>query len=220
MILNDVLILGDSFCADRSYETDWPKALTKKLTNSDDIPRGHGFAGCSWWSVRKLFMKEIINVPKVIIFAHTEPQRIPSDFDHSLNSVTVSEHDRRLHQPDGTNKQMSKTMALAGRLYYEQLISFDFHEWAVTQWFKEIDEVIGSISGVDKVIHLFSFPGNYTNYTFKYGVTIDDSLFKYHKNNKTRNHFTPEENVKLANNIYSIIDNYPGNGIRYYDSIL
>ena len=215
----DILILGDSFCAERSLDTDWPLVVAQKLTGQKEQPRGQGFKGCSWWSVRRKFLSELeIKIPKVIIFAHTEPMRIPSDRDYSLNNVTVE--DGRLHQPEGPDKQMSPALFKAGQLYYQQLISFDYHEWAITQWFKEIDEIVGS-KQIEKVIHLFSFPGNYTAYTFKYGVTVDDNLFNYWQLGKgRRNHFSQDENIKIANNLYNLIVNYPGNGIRYSGAIL
>jgi hypothetical protein len=49
---NDILILGDSFCANRKTRTDWPMVVSQSLTGSNHIPRGVGFAGGSWWSVR------------------------------------------------------------------------------------------------------------------------------------------------------------------------
>jgi len=120
---------------------------------------------------------------------------------------------------------MSEDFAQAGRLYYEQLISLEFHEWAVHQWFLELDSLI---SPIEKVIHAYCFNGKYTNYTFQQGVTLAHPMINYQqktpmfkKNNDVEaNHFTPLINKNFALALIEIIKNYPGNGVRINNAVI
>jgi hypothetical protein len=224
----DVLIVGDSFCSARSESWHWPQIFTSELTgeefkNSNTI-QGKGFNGASWWSSRKLIIKELKrSTPKVAVFFHTEPLRLPHDQDWGINYRGVEL--KIVHQTDVADIPMSKDFAQAGRLYYEQLISLEFHEWAVHQWFLELDSLI---SPIEKVIHVYCFDGKYTSYTFQQGVTLAYPMIHYQqktpmfkKNNQPEaNHFTPQINKKFALALAEIIKNYPGNGTRIESAIL
>jgi len=48
--MTDLLILGDSFCRWRETDKHWPFLI------ENEKPRGVGFSGCSWWSVRKYLL--------------------------------------------------------------------------------------------------------------------------------------------------------------------
>jgi hypothetical protein len=132
---------------------------------------------------------------------------------------------KTVHQTDIADIPMSEDFAQAGRLYYEQLISLEFHEWAVKQWFLELDRVI---TPIEKVIHAYCFDGKYTNYTFRHGVTLAYPMINYQQktpmfkknNNLEANHFTPQINKKFALTLAEIIKNYPGNGVRIESAIL
>ena len=46
---DDILIVGDSWCAERDNLGHWPNLLLFELTDiAKGIPRGKGFPGCSW----------------------------------------------------------------------------------------------------------------------------------------------------------------------------
>ncbi len=231
---NDILIVGDSFCSGRYYAHEWPQLLTCALTgqqyNEKRTPRGHGFSGASWWSARRCIIDELNTCPpvKVLIVCHTDAHRIPSDDNHSLNSVSV-EH-RWLHQEHGrTGKAwprdafaasdlMPERMALAGKLYYEQLISRSFNEWAVKRWFLELEEIVDKSFTIEKSIHLFCFDGDF--HVFKNGVTVEDTLSKHRSRIEVSNHFDHSDNFRLAKTLQKILDNYPGKGQCYTESIL
>jgi hypothetical protein len=215
---DDILILGDSFCGNRSNKNHWPQIVACDLTGSEfeisAVPRGRGFPGGSWWSVRK----ELLNSApyKVAVFCHTEPMRLPNDNDWGVNTRSVEL--KQIHKEHSVDQPMPEDFALAAKLYYEQLISVDYHEWAITQWFKELDDLLVN---VEKSIHLFCFAGPYTNYTFKNGVTLSQPLIQYQQKNPifrkatfAPNHFTPEDNVKFAKSILGVINDYPGHGRR------
>jgi hypothetical protein len=225
---NDVLIVGDSFCAARSEDWHWPQIFTSELTSiayqQNQLPRGKGFNGASWWSSRKQIITQLKKAtPQVAVFFHTESLRIPNDRDWGINYRSIEL--KTIHQTDVADIPMSADFALAGKLYYEQLISVDFHEWAVKQWFQELDQLI---KPVEKVIHLYCFEGIYSKYTFQQGVTLSYPLINYQqktpmfkKNNEPEaNHFTPQINKKFALALAEIIKNYPGNGIRIDTAII
>lgn len=218
---NDILIVGDSFCSDRVLETDWPKVLVKKLTGSNHDARGAGFPGCSWWSTRRELLTQLkVHIPSIVVVIHTEPTRIPSDEDISLNVVTVE--NKAIHRVGKPDDVMKDEFAQAGFLYYKHLYSDSFHEWACHSWFKELDDIIGSYEKIEKVIHLYAFARSYNNYTFKKGLTVNDALSPHRdpKPYDKSNHMSPEKNVRLAENIFNLIENYPGDGVRFQENIL
>jgi len=218
---NDILIVGDSFCADRLTETHWPQPFTCKLTNTEfdatRIPRGKGHAGASWWSTRRSLMKELSNsIPKVVIFCHTEKMRIPSDHDYALNYRAVE-----IRELVPTEKRkMPEDIALAAEGFYNHLISIEFQDWTMRQWFHELDWTMNKHQ-IEKVIHFYSFPDwhNRPLYKFKHGVTVMDPLYNYHKittnEQHFHNHLNDYENVQFASFVSNIIENYPGHGAIY-----
>jgi hypothetical protein len=218
---SDILIVGDSFCADRTRKSNWPQVFTTSLTakpyQEGIDPRGKGFSGASWWSARKNLLEELkISPAKVLIFCHTEPYRIPSDDDFGLNTRSVLEEEIRVPE---NRKKPSDDFKVAAIGYYEHIISQPYHDWAYQQWFNEIDTIIES-HNIEKSIHLFCFQGPYNQHTFKKGVTISIPLITYQKTSIWRimkdnaNHYSTEQNIELGMNLSNIIKNYPGDGSR------
>ena len=204
----DILILGDSFAELRSLLTDWPFIVSHTLSNSTEIPRGHGFAGTSWWSVRKRLLTELeISVPRVLILCHTEPNRIPNDYDYGLTSRSVE--NGQFYNPDGTHIDPIKNLAIAkaGKLYYEELWSSEYCKWAQKAWFKELDELI-EVYRIPYVIHLRSFDHT-IKYIFKNGMTVKENLVDMSLvGNEYRNHFTEEINKKVGNRLVELVLNH------------
>lgn len=230
--INDILILGDSFCNKRANENHWPWIISNTLTGKTDTTRGQGFSGASWWSVRKALFKELKqSVPKIIIFCHTEYNRIPNDFDFGIN-IASAEYDcknfdktKYLYASDPThinNNLYIKNIPEAALSYYKYLVSEDFNFWSRNKWFEELDSICENYS-IEKIIHIHCFqnyiPGhlqqtyNKNLYVFRTGCTLDESLYeisdeKNSRNNSLYNHFTSENNKKLAKSILSHIKNY------------
>ena len=53
-------------------------------------------------------------------------------------------------------------------------------------------------------------------YKFKRGVTVLKPLIDYTEDvtdTTLKNHLTEEDNIKLADSLYEIINNYPGDGV-------
>jgi hypothetical protein len=90
---NDIVIIGDSFCAQRHNLDTWPRQLVAQLTKiykTEETPRGHGYPGGSWWVSRKRLLNELsVSVPKLLVMCHTDHQRLPNYKDFSINGATA-----------------------------------------------------------------------------------------------------------------------------------
>jgi len=219
----DILIVGDSFAQDRSHPTDWPMALSKMLTGSDTIPNGVGIGGTSWWTVRKCITKALQNtVPKVLVICHTDALRLPSDKDLGLNLGTVLSQE---YDPKFSNLY-SKEEHDAAVMYYMHLMSTEFHAWAREQWYNELDSLVSS---VPVVVHLHCFEQfesanngkKMPSFIFRHGITSAEELFPLQRLEVGakmgewvgdlpgfRNHFSVENNVKIATALYNAVVNF------------
>jgi hypothetical protein len=214
----DILVLGDSFCAERERETDWPVRLVQRLTKKSEAPRGKGYRGNHWWSYRKAYFEEVDKqVPKVVVICHTDATRIPSKEDHPLNAGSVfaenntsplSGHEaRRLLEPD---------LLKAAEGYYQHLHFDQYAAWANRQWQKELCASLEQLA-VPYVLHLHCFPPWWENtesyigipYALDYGMTNTVSLYNLLLENPdshgTRNHFTPAANESIAEALSRVI---------------
>lgn len=217
---DDILILGDSYAFSRDHQTDWPTALTIKLTgqqfSSDKLPRGAGYPGCSWWSTRNRLLKEIsIRPPKVLVICHTEFSRLPSDEDFGLTFSGLST--KKIWSPSGMVSDSHPIMS-AGTMYYKYMYSEQFYLWAMKQWLNDLDSIIID-AGIERVIHLpcFALPEEICP---KQGITSEEILFEIHERllgenagyvndaHYHRNHMDVNSNITFANSMYEAIINY------------
>ena len=203
--------------------------------------RGKGIVGSSWWSLRNLLLEELNKkVPKILICTHTEMQRIPSDENYALNSATAFniEHYSDATREKNIENVSPIEVLQAAQQYYKYLFSKDFHIWAQERWFYELDEIIKAYN-VPYIVHLHSFePWDRRDYfVFKNGITFTSSLWDLSDDNKimkdvpyikvdqleipnadiwsknnTRNHFSTENNEKLAQLILEGLKNYYNGG--------
>jgi hypothetical protein len=214
LISNDILIIGDSYAFCRDKLTDWPKYLCYLLTNTESIPPGQGFAGCAWWSVRKYLLnslKQIKNPVKILIICHTSADRLPSDADLSLT-----------HNPSKAGAVFcSRTkswitnleLANAAELYYKHLYFKEFYDWARLRWFEELDDLL-EIQKIPLVIHIPCFQNG--SHLFRNGINVSGSLFDHsiQDDSQARNHFTDENNVKLAEFLFKLINSGVTSGVH------
>ncbi len=220
---HDLLIVGDSFCAYRSNSYDWPQLVSLQLTgleySQNRLPRGQGFGGAAWWSTRRCLLDEIAKYrPRVIVICHTDPYRIPSDDNLSLNTNSVIENLNCI-QVNGkiVTTTLPRKVGKAGVLYYNHLFSGNFHYWAQQQWFLELDRILVS-QDIERVIHLFCFDGYF--YQFSRGVSVRDVLINHALRSGGTNHFTEQVSSALAANLVTLINEYPGHGTEYPGSIM
>jgi hypothetical protein len=195
--LKNIIVVGDSFC--RSTEA-WPRQLAE-LLNLNLI--NFGLGGGAWWSVKSFLQKiplEQINDCEVIVFAHTNAQRIPT---------TVEE----INQVDFSNLNLSNELDRAVGLYYKYIFDQDFLEWAQAKWFEEINNQWHNT----KVVHLFSFPQPQKDVLN--GMKVSPSLaaisldeIESKENNlcgdARSNHLSPENNKELSIQLSQLIGNY------------
>ena len=212
---DDILIVGDSWCSERDNLGHWPNALLFELTDiAKGIPRGRGFPGCHWWSIRKRLFDELNLKPaKVVIVVHTEASRIPSDINKPFTLNSAYKHAKALKNFE------NRTIYQAAADYYKHLYSANFHDWAERQWFIELDEFLAK-KQVEKVIHLYGVSKQPEQLRkFNHGVTVKQSIHKYLiVNTETEfypNHMTYENNQKLTTFLHKLIMEYPGHGYLY-----
>jgi hypothetical protein len=205
---NDILILGDSFACHRDLESDWPMQLSLLLSggnyNIKKLPRGIGYKAGAWWAIRLELIKELISCPpKVLIICHPYRYRIPNDWNFGLGR-----NFEKISIPKGTEHIFNENIREATKMYYENIFCKQFFDWATENWFKELDELLLT-NQIEKVIHIKGFSNE--NHVFNNGVTIQKSLKDICLNGLHRNHFDNENNVKIAQNLYKLIKNFPEN---------
>lgn len=210
--------------------------LNRKIQKKETI-RGKGITGASWWSARKILLSEVKKrTPKVLVMAHTEMQRIPHDENYALNSGSAFNIEHYSDRTKNIKRETVVPIEVlkAAQEYYTHLFSKDFHFWCQMQWFDEIDNLVKDYN-IPYVIHLHSFMpwDNKPLHIFKYGITFDKALWPlsddYYimhtapkkkvgshevldadlwNNNPTTNHFTSENNKKLAELLISSLHTY------------
>jgi galactitol-specific phosphotransferase system IIB component len=228
---DDILILGDSFCAWRDHTNDWPVILLSKLTGLPTTigPRGQGYRGAGWWSVRQALLKELeIKTPKVLIMCHTSHSRLASDLDLPLSPARADPNvpytwSNEIIEKVGGILELEATVK-AITYYYGYLYSAEYHHWCQLQWFKELDSLVIS-NNIEKVIHLHVIP--YKNdpiHCFTTGITNSEYLIdlviksgrvpgQVEDTSVIRNHFTISENKSIANTLYDVIINDNSSGV-------
>jgi hypothetical protein len=206
----DLLILGDSFCAERVRNIAWPVIVKNSLSAN---LRGQGFPGASWWSVRNQFIQEIKAPPKIAIFCHTEPNRIPHEHDWGINTTTAELGLVPIHYTYD-DQPMPAEFQLACKLYYKHLWYQEYQNWAMTRWLCELDELTKDI---EIVLHFFGFDDIHRHHRFHHGVSFSDPLMNYATmalDFNIRNHFDIDTNQRFADVVLEHIHNYPGAGVR------
>jgi hypothetical protein len=199
---DELLIVGDSFCSDRVMKQTWPRHLLKLTTGADQVPRGEGWAGASWWSTRHTLYKELqIKLPKILIICHTEAMRIPSDYHFGLNAASATGKSI-ICSPIENQKFNTDDIKTSAKMYYKHLISEDFHQWASLAWFRELDNLL-----IDKKIHTIHLKSFEVNYIFKSGITSKESLSALASSNPDGpiNHFSIDQNIQIAETLYQTL---------------
>ena len=150
--------------------------------------------------------------------------RIPHDRDLALNCYTSYFKGNKTKHIDSSHH--------AAYLYFNHLISIDYHFWSQLQWFKELDNILDQYS-IPYIIHLPIASSEHDTlldpinekmrttseqYQFRNGVTTRQHLLALatkivDPTLALRNHFTEEQNLNLANSLIKIINNYPGQGL-------
>jgi hypothetical protein len=201
---DDILIVGDSFCANRGREYEWPQQLVCELTGESyakgKLPRGEGFPGASWWSTRNAFLEEIKHKPvKLVIVCHTEFSRVPNDENLPLNAASHRNY---------KDREIGKAV----EYYYGYLYSHNFHKWSQQAWYHEIESVCKEHN--IRAVHIHCFE---SDYVFKEGLTVKE-IWMHHAIDGScnpfytdiSNHFAPVTNQRLGQNLAKLIKQWNG----------
>jgi hypothetical protein len=208
---NDIVIVGDSFCASRTTSNTWPTKLVELLTGDSTPARGKGFSGCHWWSTKRCLDQELaISLPKILVVCHTETSRVPSDLNYPLNYSTVQSGDEKyLPHRVGPDWRLYQE---AAKKYYKYLQSDAWDEWTSNAWYKELDELITE-HNIPCVIHLFCFTQS-NPYNFKNGLTSKERLAELATLHPGKsNHLSEQANISIATAIADMITNHYQDGV-------
>lgn len=209
---SDIVIVGDSFCANRTKPKYWPNKLVELLSGDGTVVRGKGFSGASWWSARCELIRQLeILPPKVLILCHTEASRIHSPKNFPLNYSTVfAEGEKFLPHTMGQNYRIIQE---AGRYYYKFLHCDEWDKWTQTSWYKELEELIEQYT-IPYVIHLFCFDDSSSSFKFKHGLTSTETLITLSERQPGGfNHFTEQANISIATAIADMITDHYEDGV-------
>lgn len=206
MQLDNILILGDSFCQD---EHAWPNLFVDQVKHPGTNSHVCGTPGAGWWLVRKNFLpfanesSEFIKGQSLLIYIHTNRSRL-------FNSDKLICQT----QPKVINRN-DDDLTLAVSMYQKYIADDQFQIWAQNQWFKEFNQLAGQFK---TVINLLFEREPHITYSLT-GKTIPTTLVdlvNYERDGKLDtlaydgingflNHFSPENNIVFANQLVDII---------------
>jgi len=131
---DSLVIVGDSFCKDRSQATDWPVLLGQLLQCRI---LGRGWGGNAWWSTRNTLLQTKHNKStSILIVIHTEPGRLPNDFNIPANPGLLFS---KAGSDSDELKNRNSIRETAAAFYNSDLFSLKFYAWAQQAWIKELD---------------------------------------------------------------------------------
>ena len=230
---NRILIIGDSFCADRGSDSDWPDQLGEILGVT---VTGRGFGGESWWSCNNYLRKfkstnKKNNNKTILIVLHTFSGRLPNDFNLPITpAVLQTTPGASNDEIELAEKENPGLRNLAIEFYQSKLFSIHFYEWAQRSWIKEIDQDLDFLF----TIHVPVFDN--LNINVKNGIVVRPSEklhslrnlsdaeindVKWFGLDSRRNHFSKHNNIKLAQAFANIITQLEPNtrGTHYFDNL-
>lgn len=196
--LKNIFIIGDSFCA---YRTDVSKHWPAKLAELCNLKLlGAGYEGHSWWTIRKNLLKFLeskdFQSTELFVFCHSEPNRIIGNDDFKIDS------------------QVEK-------IYLTYLENKDFNHWCMTQWFKELNDILDGknvvhIQGFNTTKRYFSMLNGLKVITPLMNLSLEEPGYKFESfmNDARNNHFSDSNNMKLADVLFEFYqENFKNNNI-------
>jgi hypothetical protein len=153
--VDELLIVGDSFCVNRTSPASWVNIL-KNLYPKSKIT-GKGFSGQSYWHQRRWFLENFSKNPEntSIIFCHTSALRLPCFRDVPITPWVLSIDDPSSKSNELLNyDEDNRIYNLARSFYSSELYDERFYIWTNEKWYHELSTLTKNFS---KVIHLFGF---------------------------------------------------------------
>lgn len=205
----NLLILGDSFCEHAQY---WPAWCAEALGYTNSQVYVNGQPGAGWWPIRKQLMycrkskKDFMSNLSQVIIIHPNPQRI-------ITTNPQIMHNNAIVLPMMFDNTQLPEPLIASSLYYKYINDYEFHSWAESNWFRELNEWIGQTP----VLHLFTTSTSAVNSAILNGVKVISPLTELSltvsstaaaRNIKTPNHFTLAHNRVFAQQVAEIIQGH------------
>lgn len=155
-----IAFIGDSFCFDTGPDT-WPRLVADHL-NGEIVSKGK--SGGNEWETLSTF-KNIVDTKLAVdlfIFCHTDPYRLPNRHNEPFSAIGCEK-----------NKNINEIWN-AGNLYYEHLMSFEYHEFMYILMLDECQRILEKLN--TPYLHLFSFDPDVSGYkTFKWNKHLPNS---------------------------------------------
>jgi hypothetical protein len=202
----NLLMLGDSFCEHKQH---WPAWCAEALGYTTAQVHVYGQPGASWWPIRDHLMycrkskKDFMRDLSQVIIIHPNPQRI-------ITQNTLIMANNAIVLPVIFNNTQLEEPQIASSLYYKYINDREFHAWAERNWFRELNELIGTVP----VLHLFTTATSGSNADILNGakvlaplteLSLTVSLPRTDRNIKTPNHFTLAHNRVFAQQVTEMV---------------
>ena len=181
---------GDSFCQNEQVSAAWTKLLADKL-NASIVGWGKG------GYAHEHAIQTFDNTADYTIFCWTDPNRL---YVNSEYTALIGDITEDIRIKGGIKNSRDK----AAYAYYKYLHNIPIAKQRYIRelyWFD--NTILNNYKGV--AIHLPCFD---IFYTFSNGINIDiplDDMRSKDLKNELMNHFTKQENIRLADKLYSII---------------
>lgn len=183
-----IYIGGDSFCSERSSMDHWPVMLSNSLGLK---LQGKGFPGQGWWNTRKHLRSYL-------------------DSDLAAQTETFVLCHTNINRPLMTMTNGTKEFQEVAKIYHTYMEDDEISVWQASQWYLELNQWLEHKT----VIHIPCFRYGQKLQDLLDGHCVIPALINFAQHGADwANHFTPEQNRSLANQLFRIITD-PGSGLE------
>lgn len=173
---------GDSFCSDRSSQEHWPVLLADLLRYE---LKGQGFPGQGWWNTRldlqSYLAGESADQTPVFVLCHT-----------NINRPLMT-------MPNGTAEFQE-----VAKIYHTYMENDDISAWQALHWYTELNHWLKN----KIVVHIPCFRHGQRLQSMLDGLRVTTALINFAQaSGDHANHFTVEQNHRLAHQLAQIISN-------------
>jgi len=205
-------IIGDSF-VQHCFGT-WIETVAKSLGWEIQLQSGVP-GGCQHFAYETFVDLIKTRKPDIVLFAHTEPHRLPNAGRYGINVVNVE-------LPQG-QANMPVAVQEAAKQYYQSLYYDRFHKDIHNLMVKDLQDLC-KINNI-KSVHLQSFDWPVPKH---HGLWINGGLHNiastqgegWHFDRTLRNHFNPAIHAKLAAWLIPHIRYYLDNDLDFHTATL
>ena len=140
--MKNLIVSGDSFCASTAADS-WLK--NKELNNQFNV-KAAGFSGQSWWHSRRWLLKELQHInpaDTVIVFFHTEANRLPAAGNYPLGIRAIYEYNKDINfvknfKPEFRPQDPAALYQVAQNFVESEMYDPEFYTWAQESFVREL----------------------------------------------------------------------------------